>query len=218
MLGRTISKLATVVALAVPMTLVGSACGGSGQGNAKVVDVKAGSMPDGAEWRGVYFSPLYGNLHIVQEGSNLTGRWRTAAGEAWGEMHGEVDGDLFRYEWVEHKIGMVGPSATSSGKGYFRYVRPKNGVDPDEIVGEWGLNESNAGNEWKAVKQANMQPDPASVMPDEYETTGQGGGWDDTGTQAKPPPSGDEGLDEELDEPEDEPKGDQPDPEEEFDL
>ena len=30
----------------------------------------------GAEWSGVYFSELYGYLHIVQDGNTITGKWQ----------------------------------------------------------------------------------------------------------------------------------------------
>jgi hypothetical protein len=93
-------------------------------------------------------------------------------------MHGEVDGDLFRYDWVERKIGAVGSDTERKGKGFFRYTIPKEG-EAHEIAGEWGLGESDAGNAWRAVKQKNMQPDPKSVKPDEIEGRVQGvDSWD----------------------------------------
>ena len=39
---------------------------------------------------------------------------------------------------------------------------------------------------WHAVKQQNMKPNPNSVMPDEVEGRGVGGGWDDNGEGKKP--------------------------------
>ena len=142
-------------------------------------------MPDGADWRGVYFSKIYGTLHLVTEGDSVTGKWRTTSGDAWGELWGKADGDVLRFEWKQHKIGMVGPAATSKGRGYFRYVRPANGVDPDEIHGEWGLNEESTGNPWEAVRQIRKEPDPDSVVPDEVESRVQGGGeWDSSGNES----------------------------------
>ena len=75
---------------------------------------------------------------------------------------------------------MVGPSASSSGKGYFVYTEPKEG-EPHQIVGEWGLGEDETGQKWEAIKQVNMPPDPKSVRPDEVEGRFQGGGWDSEG-------------------------------------
>jgi hypothetical protein len=176
----TVSRRVLGLIVAVLVAFISIGCGGS-QKNANTANVKAGEMPEGSTWTGVYYSQTYGNLHLIEEGGSINGKWRTTNGDAWGELAGEADGDLLRYEWTEHKIGMVGPSATSKGKGYFKYVPSENGVDPDQIKGEWGLGEKEAGNSWEAVKQRNVTPDPDSVSPDELERRGVGGGWDDEG-------------------------------------
>lgn len=171
--------------MALSLCLPPLAAGCGGKEAPKTAQVKAGEMPEGGEWTGVYYDPTYGYLHLVAEGSTINGAWRTTAGDAWGEMHGEADGNLFRYQWTEHKIGMVGPSATSSGKGYFVYKEPKAG-EAHEIQGEWGLGDAEVGQQWTGVKQTNMPPDPKSVRPDEVEGRVNAGGWDD---EAGGPPS-----------------------------
>ena len=115
--------------------------------------------------------------HIVADGDYVNGAWRTAAGDADGEMAGKTDGNLMKYEWKERRIGAVGADAVKTGKGYFVYMVPKEG-EAHEIRGEWGLGENEAGNKWEALKQTNMPPDLASVKPDEYEGNVKGGGWD----------------------------------------
>ena len=134
-------------------------------------------MPPGGDWSGVYYSPFYGYLHMVKEGDSAAGAWRTSAGEKWGEVSGKINGDVLRFEWTEHTIGMVGPTANRTGKGYFRYTVPKEG-EAHEIVGEIGEGANELGDPWKAVKQMNMMPNPKSVIPDETERTNTGGGWD----------------------------------------
>ena len=63
----------------------------------KAVDnVKPGSMPEGGDWAGVYYSQLYGYLHILADGRAANGAWRTTAGDAYGEMSGEIDGALLQ--------------------------------------------------------------------------------------------------------------------------
>jgi hypothetical protein len=185
MVARMIHKVALFVCLATPLVSVGC------KGGAEHPKVVAGEMPEGGTWRGVYYSPTYGSLHLVEDGDTVSGKWRTTGGEAWGELEGKADGDLLRYDWTEHKIGLVGPSATSQGKGYFKYIKPANGVDPDEIRGEWGLGDSQFGNPWTATRQNNVQPDPNSIKPDELEGRFSGGDWDDSGEA--PPPTDDEG-------------------------
>lgn len=185
---RRISFLIFVASLAFPVASMVLGC--SQNQGPKTAAVKPGDMPSDGEWTGVYFSQTYGYLHLIKEGDTLSGKWRTTAGDAWGEMSGKVTGDLFKYEWKEHKIGMVGPSATTSGRGYFKYSAPK-ADEAHEIAGEWGLNMDEMGQTWKAVKQTNMKPNPDSVMPDEIEEHGVGGGWDDEGEKKpKPKPEG----------------------------
>jgi hypothetical protein len=176
MLGRRqfVSFLSLSLTLALSASLVGC-----GPGNEpKRANVQAGTLPAGEEWNGVYYSPLYGYLHLVSDNRSANGAWRNAAGDAWGEMSGQIEGDLLKYEWTERKIGAIGADATKKGHGYFKYTKPK----PDEaakIVGQWGLGESDAGNPWEAVKQIRMEPKPESVRPDEIEGRTNVGGWDD---------------------------------------
>jgi len=189
MLGRrqVLSSLSMSLVLSVACTLV--ACG-PGTPEVKHANVKPGALPEGGAWNGVYFSQQFGYLHLVSDNKSANGAWRTAAGDAWGEMSGECDGDLLRYQWTERKIGAIGADATKKGHGYFRYTIP-NPDEPHKIVGEWGLGESDAGNPWEAVKQIRMEPKPESVKPDEIEGRTNVGGWDDS--EEKPKDSGDSG-------------------------
>ncbi len=173
---RLVRQAVLSVALLAPLGV--AACGPE---EPQVVKAKvaAGDMPAEGSWRGVYYSQTYGYLHLLKDGNNVHGKWRTAAGDKWGEMHGTVEGDLFRFEWEENKIGMFGPNAKSHGKGYFKYVVPSEDNADHEIHGEWGLGENEAGYTWEAIKQRRMEPDPDSVMPDETQTAVEGGDWDD---------------------------------------
>lgn len=167
---HTVARFGLTLALLSPLPFA-SACGGS----QKSVDSlpKAESMPEFGDWTGVFFSPTYGYLHLIREGDTVSGKWRTTSGDKWGQMHGPVTGDLFKYDWEETTIGMVGPSATRHGHGFFKYVKAEN----DEIRGEWGLDDDYRGVTWSAVKQARMKPDPNSVVPDETQRV-RGDSWD----------------------------------------
>jgi hypothetical protein len=158
-------------------------------------NVKAGDLPAGGDWSGVFYSPLYGHLHLVKEGSSVSGKWRTSNGDKWGELHGEATGDLLKYQWVEHKIGMVGPGSTTEGRGYFKYFVPADENANQEIKGQWGLERSEIGNPWEAVRQRNMLPDPDSVKPDETEKVNVPDEWDSdkkATPKARAKPKGDE--------------------------
>lgn len=142
-----------------------------------VSNVQAAAMPAGGEWQGVYYHQVYGFLHITETSGAVQGAWRTAAGDKWGELFGEVEGDLLRFSWTEYKVGVVGPNAKSEGKGYFKYVI-KNPDEAHELQGEWGLGESDAGHGWDCIKQTNMEPDPKSVRPNELESQVGATGFD----------------------------------------
>lgn len=169
---HTVARFGLTLALLSALPLA-AACGAGGGKSVNSVP-KAGAMPEFGDWTGVFYSQTYGYLHLIREGDMISGKWRTAAGDKWGSMHGPVSGDLFKFDWDETTIGMVGPSATRHGHGYFKYVKAEN----DEIRGEWGLDEDYSGVTWTAVKQNRMTPDPKSVIPDETQRV-EGGGWDD---------------------------------------
>jgi hypothetical protein len=160
---------------AAALPACGPAPGGGGGG--KSAAITPGTMPDGAKWDGVYFNPLFGNLHVVETKSGtLAGRWKTADGSKWGEMNGQIKGNVAHYSWVEHKIGFVGPMAVSKGKGYFVYSRPPGEHVDDELKGEWGLSDSEVGNDWNCVKQRDVKADLNSIHGEE-ESTGPGKDW-----------------------------------------
>jgi hypothetical protein len=145
------------------------ACG-SKQTEVKTADhINPGTMPEGGEWRGVYYNQVFGFLHVTTEGNALQGAWETEAGDKWGELFGEINGDVVKFSWVERTKGVVGPASKSEGKGYFRYTIP-NPKESHELKGEWGLGENEAGHSWDCLKQTNMEPDPKSVRPDEMES------------------------------------------------
>src|SRR5690606_7908599 len=175
MFPRPIAKLSLLLSLLLPLSTV--SCGGD-EKEVKHSTLKPVEMPMGGKWSGVYYSQVYGYLHLTEQGNAVTGAWRNAAGDKWGELAGEADGRLLRYEWSEHTIGAIGAGADRSGKGVFLYKVP-NENEPHELVGQWGLGESECCGEWNAVKQTNMEPDPKSVRPDEIEGRVSGGGWDD---------------------------------------
>jgi hypothetical protein len=198
---RSLARASCLLTLGVALALGSAAVGCSKPPPPTTANVKAGDLPPGGDWSGVFYSPLYGHLHLVKEGNSVSGKWRTAGGDKWGELHGEATGDLLKYKWIEHKIGMVGPGATTEGRGYFKYHVPSEENENHEIKGEWGLERSEVGNTWEAIRQRNMLPDLGSVNPDETERVNMPDEWDSAGSgQGKAPsPSPTDGADEESD-------------------
>jgi hypothetical protein len=159
-----LTKLVSVCAIAVASSAALLGCGDGGSGR-QVANIPAGEMPSGESWTGVYFHPVFGYLHMMEEGSNVIARWKRANGDAWGELSGTATGNVLHYQWKEHKIGLVGPAAESQGKGYFVYKRGKEeGIY--ELDGQFGLNQAETGSDWHCVKQQRMTPDLKSISGD----------------------------------------------------
>ncbi len=176
MLKRTL--VYSLMGLGISMSsLAMTGCGGNKPQIMTADHVKPGALPAEGEWRGVFFNQTFGFLHITTEGKGAQGAWRTANGDKWGELYGEIEGDVLKFTWTEYKVGIVGPNAKSEGKGYFRYTIPREG-EAHELKGEWGLGENAVGHSWDCVKQMNQEPDPDSVRPNEMESAIGAQGFD----------------------------------------
>jgi hypothetical protein len=152
-------RSAALLAIVGTVSVAATGCGDTQ--TAKHAKVPSGPMPEGETWTGVYFHPVYGYLHMVEEGSNVVGRWKRADQSKWGELSGTKGGNVLHYTWKEHTIGMVGASATTHGKGYFQYKMDKE--DRPILDGQFGLEDDEVGSDWHNVKQARMQPDIKSI-------------------------------------------------------
>ena len=153
---------------------------------AKVADVKPGPMPTEAKWEGVYYSALFGFLHVVEEGNRVIGRWERPVKDRWGELRGKIDGNLCKFTWIETIYGVITPESRKEGKGYFVYSRPEGENVDDEIAGQVGRGDDEIGVEWKAVKQRNMKPDIGSIGNESSSDVG-GGDWDSPNKQKGEP-------------------------------
>ncbi len=157
--------LAAHAALALALAAGSTLPGCTPTQSAATAQVKAGDMPEGESWNGVYFHPVYGYLHLVEDGTNVAGRWKRADHSRWGELQGTKTGNLVRFTWKEHTIGLLGAGAESKGKGYFVY---KLGKEPGlaELDGQFGLGDDEAGADWHNIKQQRMNPDLKSIPGD----------------------------------------------------
>ena len=132
------------------LALSATACG------SKPPEIVAGKMPDGGNFAGVYFSPQYGEMNMVQNGSAVIGEYKQEM--RTGKIQGEASGDLMKFEWIERKALVSNRAQETRGHGYFRYVvDPANG---DHILkGEWGLGDAQlGGGPWNAYKAKGKEP------------------------------------------------------------
>ena len=109
------------------------------------------AMPAGETWSGLYYHPVFGYLHLVEREDKVTGRWERTDKSARGQLSGTKAGNVVHFEWTETKDGVVGPSATVKGKGYFVYEVGDTGA---RLHGEYGLGDAEVGGSWDSVKQS----------------------------------------------------------------
>ena len=138
------------IGVAVVLALVWTGCGSSAP------EIKAGNMPEGGNFQGVYFSQQYGEMNLIQNGANVVGEYESEMRS--GKIQGEVQGDLLRFEWVEAKAMVSNRAQSTKGHGYFRYlVDASNGQHV--LKGEWGLgDQETGGGPWNAYKQKGKEP------------------------------------------------------------
>jgi hypothetical protein len=146
------------------LALVPAAVGCGGEPSAKFANVKAGDMPEGQDWPGVYYNPVYGYLHMVAQDGAVTGRWKRTDGSHWGEMSGTAQGNVLHFTWKEHKFGVVGPASDSHGKGVFVFKQGEQNIP--ELAGQYALDDSDQVGDWHCVKQVGLKPDLNQITGD----------------------------------------------------
>lgn len=175
-----------MTSLGIGLCLLG--CGGGASG------VKSSPMPEGGNWSGVYFSPQYGEMHIVQNGSAVHGRFKKD--ERSGDIQGEADGNLLEFEWIEYKAMVSNRPQETKGHGYFQYL-----VDPSSgdhlLKGRWGLgDDASNGGEWNAYRSRTREPDPDSLRGGAT-SGGEGSGDDEDDSESSDDSSEDSSSDSE---------------------
>jgi predicted small secreted protein len=141
------SVLAVVVALA--------ACGG---GNTARTASK-GPMPEGGTYTGIWYSPEYGEMHLIQTGSAVRGWFQL--NERSGNLQGEVKGNVLKFRWEEKREMVVGKPTETKGRGYFVYdiETTEHGHQIHKLLGEWGHdNAERGGGPWTATKARSGTP------------------------------------------------------------
>jgi hypothetical protein len=161
---------------ALAVCIVGVGLLGCGGGNPALV---AGPMPENGTFTGVYHSPQYGEMHMVQNGNAVVGKYQID--ERSGKIQGEANGDLMQFEWVEYKALVSNRPQETRGHGYFRYVVSKENEGEHQLKGRWGLGEDDRnGGEWTAYKSKKGEPDLEHFGPKDQTSGGESG--DDEGS------------------------------------
>jgi hypothetical protein len=125
-------------------------CGGGGS-SGKTANVQAGDMPEGGDWTGVYLQRAL-RLPAPRAGRQRHQRQvdRTAQGSL-GRGERQVTGDLIRFEWKEHTVGLVGPNAMRERQAATSSTSaPPATTSTTWSSGEIGLNSDEVGDPWEA--------------------------------------------------------------------
>ena len=69
---------------ALSFSVFSTACGPKADAVKTADSIVPAPMPAEGEWRGVYYSPTYGYLHITEMSGAVQGAWRTTDGSKWG--------------------------------------------------------------------------------------------------------------------------------------
>jgi hypothetical protein len=186
------------VLLVALLALTALGCGNM-NGEGKTANIESGPMPSGGSWEGVWYSELFGELHMKETGSRVEGRWMRPEMERWGKLQGSHDGNVLRFEWEEFVDGIIGPNSKKTGRGYFVYSRPEGENVDDRIRGEIGRGNDEVGAPWEAIKQRNVKPNLGSIGGSGASEYG-GGDWDGSNREegAPEPPAEPEAEEPEL--------------------
>jgi hypothetical protein len=162
--------------------LAGSSVGCAGGDAPKTAVVHAGDMPEGESWQGVYYHPVFGYLHMVENGNTVVAKWQRSDKSRWGELSGTKIGNLLHFTWKEHTYGLVGPAAELHGKGIFVYrVEMSGDHKVGHLDGQFGLDQDEVGSKWDCIKQDRMEPKLDSITGDNTSTgaPAAAGNWDE---------------------------------------
>lgn len=142
----------------------------------KTANVASAPMPAGESFKGVWFNAFFGELHLVQEGDTVQGRYKSQQNGIWGKVRGKASGDVVHFEWEEYKTGAIGPGSKRKGKGWFKFSGPDE-TQPAKLKGGWGLDENETGGgSWDCVREKDVPPTPDKIGNDADPSLGNG--WD----------------------------------------
>ncbi len=144
-------SLACYVLLAVGVLALLPRCGGSNS-----VVPKPRPLPPGAHFEGVWYSPTYGELHIVENGERVAGVYSKDVRR--GDIEGQAVGDLLRYRWTEKRELVEGHPVVLRGRGFFQFTVGEDGRD--YLLGEWGDDRAESGGGvWRVYRLKDRKPD-----------------------------------------------------------
>jgi hypothetical protein len=164
------------------LVLLVSACGA----NHNRANVSPAPMPTGGSFTGVWFSPQYGEMNMVQTGEQVICEY--TKDERRGRIEGTAQGNLMRFQWTERRELVSGVPQTNRGRGYFQLLHDNEGF---KIVGAWGIDDNEiGGGPWNAIRSPRRQPHLSTDggHSEGGSSNGNGSTYDTSSAPSNPPP------------------------------
>lgn len=99
---------------------------------------RAETMPEGASFSGLWFSPQFQHMYLFEEDGAIRGVYAYQGG---GTIEGEVNGNLLLFSW-EDPGSREQVRRTMRGMGYLQLIEEEGTY---RLVGEWGYNQERRG-------------------------------------------------------------------------
>ena len=108
-------------------------------------------------------------MHVLSGGDDkVHGCWLAKDKHARATFTGTVKENIAELDWIERRVGFVGPASKSTG--YF-VMTPDAENGSDKIAGQFGDDESNdSGHPWEGVRQKHTEPSEDGCKLEEGET------------------------------------------------
>ena len=143
-------QLLTVITIVMLLSFL--SCGSS-QSKCNINIIPKASLPEGADWTGIWFTN-YGQMVLDVKGKSVVGEYCDDEKKQWGKLEGTIEGDTIRFRWVTHDMRVVGKDRITQGYGIIQYKIERIGNrDVHKFFGTWGYENSECGGGiWKGEK------------------------------------------------------------------
>jgi hypothetical protein len=119
-------------------------CSGGSQGVQRNTEIDRGSMPEGGDWAGIWFTN-WGEMSITKTGSSVVGSFCQEDRNRYGRFEGTANGDVMSFRWITNDVTMAGASRESEGSAIVQFTFVPAGENQSaHFEGTWGYNSSNA--------------------------------------------------------------------------
>ncbi len=133
------------VSLCTLLVISLAACGGNRNGVEMNTQIQRGSMPEGGNWAGVWFSN-WGEMTLETDDSSVVGQFCDEENNRYGRIEGTARGNVLRLHWRTSDVSMGNRARTSEGSAVVQLSMTEQGEAVGmRFEGTWGFGTSNIG-------------------------------------------------------------------------